>query len=257
MTQIRAMADGRDTAQAFNDTGAAAWYEIQRQGLEQFVKKFWDSNKGHLVSTLDSSRSGLDCALPLAALHGGSDDIFPPWSDEILISTYRLLQDMKTRHKVNNEADGKPGRPGWGIGRYPEDIYDGTGTSKGNPWFLCTSSVSEIFYRTVSHFIAEGAFEITNMNLPFFENVFPNAKIGRITKDSMDFNATMVALNEWADGFLNVVKTHAMEGGRLSEQFDGNAPGFQKGAKDLTWSYGSLIEALERRQLARKDLGLE
>src|SRR5438067_683903 len=31
--------------------------------------------------------------------------------------------------------------------RYPEDVYDGVGTSLGNPWYLATTSMAELFYR--------------------------------------------------------------------------------------------------------------
>src|SRR4051812_42703474 len=97
MSQLRSLANGIQIATFFNDTGAAEWYEIQRQKLQIFVHQFWDSSKGHLVSTLHSDRSGLDCAIQLGSLYAGGDDVYPPWSDEVLISMHRLLEDMRER----------------------------------------------------------------------------------------------------------------------------------------------------------------
>lgn len=57
----------------------------------------------------------------------------------------------------------------------------------------------------------------------------------------------------YADSFLNVIRWHATEEGRLSEQFN-RYTGFQRGAKDLTWSYGSFIGAAEDRGKAKDAL---
>jgi len=197
----------------------------------------------------------LDCSLLLGSLHGGSNEIYPPWSDEILISMHKLLMDMRHRHAINKESFGDEGFPGWGIGRYPEDVYDGDGTSGGNPWFLCTASVSEVIFRSITHFVSQRHLEITDVNLPFFQNVLRDPKVGRVGDEDEAFNSTLILLSSWADGFLEVVRKHAANRFHLSEQFDRNQPGFQKGAKDLTWSYGSVIEALEWRKRARQMLG--
>ncbi len=50
-----------------------------------------------------------------------------------------------------------------------------------------------------------------------------------------------------ADGFLAVVQRHATAEGDLSEQFDG-VTGFQRGARNLTWSYGSFLDAVRGRR---------
>ena len=91
--QLRALREGSDIAQAFNDLRAAEWYERQADQLEGLVKKFWSEEKMHLVETLDSQRSGLDCALLLGAIHGnpdGNNGGFAPYSDEVLVSLLEL-----------------------------------------------------------------------------------------------------------------------------------------------------------------------
>lgn len=74
----------------------------------------------------------------LGAIHGGQSEVFAPWSDEVLVSMQMLVDDMGKRFSVNRRSppyhkeDEK--LRGVGIGRYPEDIYDGVGFSGGHPW---------------------------------------------------------------------------------------------------------------------------
>lgn len=121
--------------------------------------------------------------------------------------------------------------------------------------FLCTSSVSDVLYSAIEHFVELGTLNITTVNLPFFNHLHPDGKaeLGPITKNDLSFYAYLRAMFTYADSFLNVIRWHATEDGRLSEQFDG-VTGFQRGAHDLTWSYGSFLEAVEKRDSARERL---
>jgi glucoamylase len=259
MVQMRAMREGAELAGAFSDIGAADWYQQQYEALAEYMHEFWDSGKGHLVASLDSSRSGLDCAVLLGSLHGNTapsdssvteaaNEIYAPWSDEVLITLNHFVADQKTRWPVN--AASADLTQGVAIGRYPEDVYDGDGTSVGNPWFLCTSSVSEILYRSILQFTTERTLKISNLALPFWQSI--NAGITHAQSFDMEhdleFNATMAGLKAVADGFLGVVMRHADLQGSLSEQFD-HTTGFERGAHDLTWSYGQFLEALGARDL--------
>ena len=47
--QLRALKEGVEIAKAFNDYGAAHWYESHARELEKLVQKFWDETKGHLL----------------------------------------------------------------------------------------------------------------------------------------------------------------------------------------------------------------
>jgi glucoamylase len=121
--------------------------------------------------------------------------------------------------------------------------------------FLCTSSVSDIFYSTISHFVDHGSFKITKKNLPFFNRLHPQGKavIGTYRHTEPEFKEYLETMFTYADSFLNVIRWHATKEGRLSEQFDGR-DGFQKGARDLTWSYGSFLMAVDKREKAREML---
>ena len=253
MVQLKAMADGADIATHFNDRGAAAWYSKQQKSLSDFVWKFWDSKKGHLVSTLDiKHRTGLNCDLLLGSLHGDRIS-FPPWSDELLVSMDRLIAQMAVLHPNKTPSkDGK--RKGVGIGRYTEDIYDGAGFNGGNAWFICTASVAHVLYASISEFIEKQTLAITDRNFEFFHSINPQLeRKHQILYADSDylFNATMQWMFEFGDSFLEVVKAHATPQGRLAEQFD-TKTGKQHGAEDLTWSYGSFLSAVEERDRAKK-----
>ncbi len=256
MVQKRALREGARVAEAFGDRGAQKWYEEQADALERLIKDFWSEEKGHLVATIDTPRSGLDCGVILGALHGtdldANEALFPPWSDEILVSMLRLIQDQQTRFPVNGGAAASNNPlAGTAVGRYPEDIYDGYGTSIGNPWFLCTASVAEVLYRSTVKFANQRWLNVTPIGLEFWSALDPGNihSISNITAGSADFNRTLQRLQEVGDDFLAIVKKHADAEGSLSEQFD-RVTGFEIGAPDLTWSYGALLEALEWRKRA-------
>lgn len=267
ITSARSLREGAQLAAAFNDHGAAEWYAQQAGYIENLLRKFWNKNKGHLVETLWSKRSGLDCGLLLGSLHAlpadGSEDeaVFPPWSDEILISLLALSRDQRDRFPINSSPSDEQGNgeveewafEGTGIGRYPEDVYDGYGTSNrgGNPWFLCTSSAAEILYRTATEFSTSSNLTITDLGLPFFESLLATSSLdvspGTYGESNALFHSIIERLKATGDQFLEVVKTHVDAEGSMSEQFD-RVTGYMRGAEDLTWSYGAFLQAVRARK---------
>ncbi|OCK84062.1 glycoside hydrolase family 15 protein [Lepidopterella palustris CBS 459.81] len=265
MVQLRALREGVDLALAFHDDGAAEWYRSQADALENFLPAFWDPSKGHLIETLDSSRSGLDCGLLLGSLHGSPalnttaaslNPLYPPHSDEILVSLLALVRDQHVRFPINSaspSASPELTRPlkGVGLGRYPEDVYDGYGTKPagGNPWFLCTSSAAEVLYRVSTHLQDSAQLSVTSRGMPFWEALLADVELepGRVyTPQDRVFKAALERLRVVGDEFLDVVRRHTDGEGRLSEQFD-RVTGFEKGARDLTWSYGAFLQAVRAR----------
>jgi glucoamylase len=268
MMQLRALREGTHVARAFGDEGAARWYSEQAGYLERFVRRFWNKDKGRLVATLWSHRSGLDCAVLLGSLHGRAsaseegEPVFPPWADEVLGSLRGLVRDMGVRFPINvqsSRGDGGSGDllEGVGIGRYPEDVYDGYGTSIGHPWFLCTSSAAEVLYRTASHLSASESLTTTPLNVDFYAALLPPSSAPRLsvnttyTPDDEPFKTVVERLRHVGDEFLEVVKSHVDGEGSMSEQFD-RETGFLRGARDLTWSYGAFLQAVRARREARE-----
>jgi glucoamylase len=271
MVSAKSLREGSDLARSFGDLGAADWYREQAGYIESLLTKFWNPIKGHLVETLWSKRTGLDCGLLLGSLHAlpadtSSDEaIYPPWSDEILVSLLELTRDQRDRFPINSSptSDDDDDRnelafEGTGIGRYPEDVYDGYGTSNrgGNPWFLCTSSAAEILYRTASHITKNSNLTITSTGLPFYQSLLATSsldvEIGAYGPSDALFHSVVEKLKIAGDEFLEVVKTHVDAEGSMSEQFD-RVTGFMRGARDLTWSYGAFLGAVR----ARKTVGNE
>lgn len=141
---------------------------------------------------------------------------------------------------------------GVGIGRYPEDVYDGYGNSPngGNPWFLCTASVAEVLFRTASHLQTSQALTVTERGSPFWATLSQSEKVKPgytyLPSDPL-FKTAIHRLQELADEYLVVIQTHTSGEGSMSEQFD-RYTGFERGARDLTWSYGAFLAAIAARK---------
>ncbi|KAJ4989102.1 glucoamylase [Stagonosporopsis vannaccii] len=273
MVSARSLREGSQLARAFGDLGAADWYTLQAGYVENLLAKFWNKQKGHLVETLWSKRSGLDCGLLLGSLHAlpaeDSDDnaVYPPWSDEILVSLLALATDQRDRFPINSspwssfdddtlaDADDEQPFEGTGLGRYPEDKYNGyTSTHQGNPWFLCTSSAAEILYRTASHISTSSKLTISTISLPFYASLLASSSLdineGTYGPNDALFHSIIERLSTVGDQFLSVVRKHVDTEGSMSEQFD-KETGFMTGALDLTWSYGAFLQAVRARNAAK------
>ncbi|KAL1652933.1 Glucoamylase, intracellular sporulation-specific [Didymella pomorum] len=227
MVSARSLREGSHLARAFGDLGAADWYTMQAGYIENLLSKFWNKQKGHLVETLWSKRSGLDCGLLLGSLHAlpadgsDADTVYPPWSDEILVSLFALARDQKDRFPINSspwstsdddeDADAEDEEPfeGTGLGRYPEDKYNGyTTTQHGNPWFLCTSSAAEIMYRSASHFSTSSNLTVSTTSLPFYTALLASSSLdineGTYGSNDALFHSIVERLGAVGDQFLNV-----------------------------------------------------
>ncbi|EKG20976.1 Glycoside hydrolase family 15 [Macrophomina phaseolina MS6] len=288
MAQLRALREGAELAALFNDAGAAAYYRDQAAKLEAMIASdFWDKRGGYLRATrggdAEFQRSGMDCSVLLGSIHGNALEpaspdapLFPPHDDKVLVSLMKLVQDQRDRFPINAQpespeagddssfAESDPLRPA-GVGRYPEDAYDGYASphpGAGNPWFLCTASVAEILFRTSAHVNATGVVTVSESGWDFWRGLVCPSSSSSSDKDCAlswerkrytagdgtgVVEKAQLRLKAIGDGFLAVVKRHAKGDGALSEQFD-RWTGFERGAEDLTWSYGAFLQAVWARQ---------
>lgn len=150
--------------------------------------------------------------------------------------------------------------------RYPEDVYDGVGTSLGNPWYLATASMAELFYRAVHEYsISSSSITVTNASIPFWNYFSPITKstygglpiyvAGQtFAPSSAQYSSMIQSLQGWADAFMRRVKYHTPADGSLTEEYNRNT-GVPTGATDLTWSYASVLTAAMARAEARGDTG--
>ena len=87
-------------------------------------------------------RTGLNCAFALSVIHAGdkrqyNDSLehswtsFEPSHPGVLSTLRRVAKSFEGLYDINRA---KTWVEGLALGRYREDIYDGVGTSVGNPW---------------------------------------------------------------------------------------------------------------------------
>jgi glucoamylase len=280
MAQLRALRMGANLAENMGDQGARKWYWEQADRVEEMVKtSFWrkDGDRSYLVETEGTQRSGLDCGTLLGAVHGMHEaSPFMPWSDKVLSTLLEFVKVERERFPINQKGsdqlriqhkqqsaidqvvlasteslDGiEPAiLSGTALGRYPEDVYTGTSSDgPSNPWFLCTSTASQILSLTATHLLTTSHLNITKISLPFWSSLLQTTNLESkvYTHNTKEFNLATKRLRTVSDEFLAVIRKHSSAEGTMSEQFD-RATGYEKGAKDLTWSYGAFLEAVRAR----------
>ncbi|KAK0638219.1 Glucoamylase GLU1 [Lasiodiplodia hormozganensis] len=278
--QLRALREGAEVAAAFADDGAAEYYRQQASRLESMVRNdFWDARGGYIRATrggdAEFQRSGMDCSVLLGSIHGNALEpaypdaaVFPPHDDAVLVTLMKFVKDQRDRYPINAQPgqelsafpEGDPLRPA-GVGRYPEDAYDGYASphpGAGNPWFLCTASVAEILFQTAARVNETATVEVSETGWEFWRGlVCPESssdcplswdrKSYELGDGTGVVETALNRLKDLGDGFLAVIRKHASSDGALSEQFD-RWTGYERGATDLTWSYGAFLQAVWARQ---------
>ncbi|CAD6903866.1 unnamed protein product [Tilletia controversa] len=252
--QRRALAEGAEFATAMKDPGAASYYTQQASAIQSKLQTFWNASS-HRIQAYQSTpasfnRDGLDCAVLLASVHGWNQSSagagtnprwFGPASDRVLATTRQYVDSFRTLYPINKRASAPKSV---GVGRYPSDIYDGVATSEGNPWFLCTTTVAEILYDARNLWEKEvgGGLEVNEVNRAFFDQFLGGVGVGRYARGSGTYRKLVGGMVTMADGFMDIVNTHAYANGSLSEEFS-RYDGFSVGARDLTWSYAAWLSA--------------
>lgn len=128
-----------------------------------------------------------------------------------------------------------------------EDIYDGYSTTLGNPWFLATAAMTEVYYLAMKEWKQQKHVEVNWINYEFFKKRDPSIELGHVYElGHPDFDNILKKLSLDADKFLVTIQYHVQANGALSEQFNRNT-GFQQGAMDLSWSYSSFLSAINAR----------
>lgn len=277
MCHRRSLLAGSKLAESMGYSGEAIFYATQADYLTQFITDyFYDKQKGHLIETFGLSlRSGLDSALFLGSIHAldlfswngraDEDAIYPPYSDEVLSSLVHYIKGMRLRYPINkfrlklfDLAGVNSSLVGIGVGRYPEDIYDGVGTSTGNPWFLCTATISHTLYLLADYLytrsdsfslkISENALPLFGMFLDKTEGFDWSKRDFVLKRTDKSFGHVVRSIMAYGDSFLDVIREHTSLQGAMSEQFN-RYDGFMTGAEKLTWSYGAFWAASRQRTL--------
>ncbi|KAK6093985.1 hypothetical protein MT418_005809 [Batrachochytrium dendrobatidis] len=265
MVQHAALVSGAQLAMALNDRPAADWYLIQAQHIESALHLHWDPIKKYLLATVDwkgglsSKTSQLDIAVIIASLVSTSFNsthsaIYAPWDDRILSTLIRYTDTMSTLYPINANTSAQVV-----VGRYPEDVYDGLGFSKGNPWPLATCALAEHVYNVVGHWCQARSILLTYTTLDYI-NRYAGSTIsepigtlgGSIIWTDKVFKQIVQALVQHGDKIIdrvsslsNLEENHGNL--ELSEQWNAST-GAKQGAQLLTWSAVSLLRAIRSRK---------
>jgi glucoamylase len=250
MVQLTALDVGSQIALLYNDYEASKYYKRVAKEVESSLDGFWDQNRGFIRSVLGEDR--LDIAFLLACLHSrsGFNTIFGMSfeckSDKVLFSLVKLANSFEIEYPINY------GNEHVLFGRYDFDIYDGTGTSIGNPWVLSTFAVCELLYTIVNDYAKDRVILISNKAFMFYYKFIPGVvKVPQtVIHSDVLFGYILGNLTAKADGLMDRVISF---GPRFAEQID-RVDGFYRGARDLTWAYASFVTAFEAREKALSTL---
>lgn len=212
LAQHTALQEGAKLAMELNDQGAAAFYSEQSKLIGSYLKsRFVDSSIGLKTSInreggLHYKTSNIDVAPLLALLHNYPyQKLFAFRAVEVKKYISVLEDTFKNLYAINKAFP----ELGVGIGRYPEDRYDGYQTTgAGNPWFLSTVGLGEYYCQ-----LRREEFR---------------SEIG--AKIEQQFQRVLF---------------HSDRTGSLSEQFNHQTGGMQ-GAVELTWSHNAFLTAMMR-----------
>lgn len=247
MVQYRSLIDGAKFVTSMNDPGAATYYNQQAAAIKAKLQTFWDSNNGFIQAYQGvNGRNGIDCSVMLGTLKGWDTtnntaavdaSVFGPASDKVLATHKKYVDAFRSLYSINKNAAAPAAV---GTGRYPSDVYDGISTSQGNPWYICTLAAAEVLNTAVAVSNSRGSLSVTSTSLPFYKQFSSSATTGTFNSGSSQYTALTSGMRAMANGFVDIVNSHAWPNGSLNEEFNRDT-GFNQGARDLTWSYAAFV----------------
>jgi glucoamylase len=263
----RALLDGAKLAQTIGDPFAAQYYnKVAGQIQQDIMSNHWDQANG-LLKEVPIKRD-LDSATHLGTIYGDAEDGFLAADTDYVQSSVAVLIDNYLDFFSINGKDTEKKIPGVLVGRYLKDAYNGftPGQPSGaNPWTLCSAGLAEIFYRAAYYHSTSGKVQINSANQKFWSNVKTLSDYADILDDSVSFNVgsvftkqdnpvvfskIMKALIATGDGILLRIRYHIQDHDfHMTEQINKDS-GDPQGAENLTWSYGTVIGAMDYRKKA-------
>ncbi|KAI7361390.1 glucoamylase precursor [Hortaea werneckii] len=253
MVQRRALVMGSNFATKMGDSSTSATLASAADALTDTLSQFWDPNREILLyeygPVLKGKSSYLDIAVVLGVIHGyAGDGVYSYTNDEVLSSALRISTSFLDVYPIASTHMDSSGQVlGIPVGRYPEDVYNGTGTEEngGNPWYLCTAAMAQFLYSASNEYNDAGSITVTDVSKSFFDYFAPTANLqaGQTYKSrSKQYRQAMESLHGWGDAFMRTVKYYTPEDGHLAEEYNRDT-GAPQGAGDLTWSYASVLTA--------------
>ncbi|KAG7113354.1 Glucoamylase P like protein [Verticillium longisporum] len=252
LAQYRALIEGAELAERLNTTCGPACDEAPAVGCFLNSDSYW--NGRHHIANINTNtqRSGKDANTMLGAnaafdIAASCDSAtIQPCHPRALASFKQWVDAWRdpAEYPIN---EGIPSNEGIAIGRYTEDIY-----YNGNPWYLITLGAGEFLFNAAHQWKAHGYITIDSTSLPFFQDLWPEAKVGTFKRPcsknpKAPFNVIVEAANRYGDSFLSVAQKYTPADGSLAEQYNRDPPFEPQSARDLTWSYAAFVTAAARR----------
>lgn len=268
LVQLKALKKSFEVTAWFNEKDQDFLKGIEEAftGLQQFIKDtYYNDSLQHIYENpAVDYKYGLDIGTIIGSIVAHSDILNQHESDPqhaipgdvddpfVLNSFYLFINDQKARYSLNQ------GSGSIALGRYPNDVYNGHGTSLGNPWFLSNAYAAQFMYRKLNKLYSnQQGFNISKLEYPFY-----NTYVYNLTQLSSNYNANneyiffdymsdsfKTLVNHafsFGDSYLKLILQHISDQGELSEQFNRDN-GYSEGARNLTWSYTSVINAISER----------
>ena len=237
--QMAALTAGNYIANLFGDHKAALYYINQRNLISVSLDKYWNT-RGFVKAMIEGGDPNrLDVSIILACLHTKQFEKDVCTDEKTLGTLPRLISSFEFEYPINYNTDIPL------VGRYANDLYNGTAIDIGNPWILATFTVAEYFYTLADQFNENGSVSITKTSLPFFIKFFPDLglEVGKI--DDTNFKTLLKLIKNLGDAYMDRVLYVIQD--NFSEQLHRDT-GERVGASDLTWSYASFVSAFHARQ---------
>ncbi|KAI1461123.1 carbohydrate-binding module family 20 protein [Annulohypoxylon moriforme] len=242
--QHRSLVEGSALAKSLGKTTTS--YDAIAPQILCFLQSFWSGSSGYTLANINvnNGRTAKDANVILGSIHtfdpslGCDSATFQPCSDRALASHKVVVDSFRSIYTLNS---GIGSGSAVAVGRYPEDSY-----YNGNPWYLNTLAAAEQLYDALYVWQSTGSITVTSTSLSFFQALVSGVAAGTYASSSDTYTSIYNAVFTYADGFVDVVSKYAQTNGSLAEQYD-RSSGTPLSARDLTWSYASLLTVAARR----------
>jgi len=248
-----ALVEGRAMALQQGDMTRAQRFAAAAVALPPTANHIAEAEGGTFLTNCPAENPGpacqrydkaLDGAIILSLVHAqakkdtgaqlrGSTGRLPSPSSALAARSASQLAALFCRIYPVNRKDTEEGVPGVLFGRYEADRYGAN--HEGNPWILITAALANLLYKAS----AEASEQ------PMTEE----AAAAWATFLGQPGPASPADLVAGGDAVLLRIRHHVGNDLRLHEQIDRHT-GLQYNAKDLTWSYAEVLEALQSRRIA-------
>ncbi len=232
ITMKKALILGSKFARSMGDTTSATAYDNAMYAINATL--YNNHYNGNYVQECTTRLQ--DGAVILSFNHGYDDldHLFAPTSLEVA-KTVSAYNDLFCSTFNINPTDSSKGINGILYGRYPGDVYAG-----GNPWILTSAALANLFYRGANYILSHG--------VPS-SSALAQWKLAFNSPSDLPTDAKSLAqiFANQGDGVLLRIRAHTESYNFCFYEQINKDTGVQLNAKDLTWSYAEVLNAMHTR----------